>query len=242
VSRLFPEHLLVRLAAAELNVVRLRGLLRKVAVEDSRVPCDPAFGSERWQGAVEALKTLTLEGNCRVTVVLSNDFVRYALVPWSNALATPAEEEAYVRHHFAKVHGERAKEWLLRSSQSAAGAPRLASAIDRKLLEEIQASFPRGGKARLVSVQPQLMNTFNQHRASIPASGAWLVIAEAERACVALHAGGRWRTVQNAKGAWHALLDRERHRVEGELPDLVLLAGAAAPSEDSAWKFRELAA
>jgi len=231
VSPLFPERLLVRLAPAE------------IAVGTKRYPCDPAFGSEPWHGALEALKGIAFPRS-RVTVVLSNHFVRYALVPWSAALATPAEEEAYLRHHFAKIHGERAKGWLYRASEGPRGESRLASAVDAELVAAIRAVFPKGGKARLVSVQPALMHVFNSARAAVPhPGGAWLVIAEPDRACVALHAEGAFRAVQNAKGEWRTLLERERFRAphEGALPELVLLAGAAAPA-DGDWKFRELAA
>jgi hypothetical protein len=227
---LFRDRLLIGLAPAE------------VTVGKDSVACDPAFGAEPWQGAISALKSLEFKRPCNVTVVLSNHFVRYAIVPWSSALSTAAEEDAYVRHHFSKIHGERAKSWTLRASESTAGAPRLASAIDQALIDSIRDCFPKGGKARLISAQPLLMSKFNEWRKSIPAAGAWLVLAEPDRACVALHAEGRWRSVQNGKGAWRALLDRERHRVDGEIPNLVLIAGAGAPSNDGDWQFRAMSA
>lgn len=229
-SPLFPERLLARLAPAE------------VTVGAKRHPCDPAYGTEPWHGALEALKGVGFPRS-RVTVVLSNHFVRYALVPWSAALATPAEEEAYLRHQFAKIHGERAKGWLFRASEGPRGEPRLASAVDAELVAGIKAVFA-ATTAKLVSVQPALMYVFNAARGAVPhPGGAWLVIAEPDRACVALHAEGAFRAVQNAKGEWRTLLERERYRAphEGALPDLVLLAGAAAPA-DGDWKFRELAA
>jgi hypothetical protein len=71
---LFPERLLIGLAPAE------------VTVGKDSVACDPAFGAEPWQGAISALKSLEFKRPCNVTVVLSNHFVRYAIVPWSNAL------------------------------------------------------------------------------------------------------------------------------------------------------------
>jgi hypothetical protein len=89
-------------------------------------------------------------------------------------------------------------------------------------------------------VQPELMEAINRWRDAIPAAGAWLVLAERERACLALHGRRGWRSVQNAKGEWLTLLDRERHRVDGELPDLVLLAGAPVPQESGGWKFHQL--
>ncbi len=213
-----------------------------VALGEKTIPCDPAFGAELWQGALAALASHKFEAPCRVTVVLANPFVRYAVVPWSEGLDTPEEEEAYVRHHFAKVYGERAREWELRASEAAPGAPRLASAVDRRLVDELKALFPKGGKAKLVSLQPQLMSKFNAWRAAIPAGGAWLVLAEPDRACIALHARAGWAGVLNGKGAWLELLDRERYRLGDQITDVVLLAGAKAPESPTYWKFRELAA
>jgi hypothetical protein len=176
--------------------------------------------------------------------VLSNHFVRYAVLPWSDGLSTPAEEEAYLRHHFAKIHGERAKSWSLRASEAPRGALRLASAIDTALIEALKAAFPKNASAKLVSVQPELMEAANRWRQAIPAAGAWLVLAAPERACIALHAGQGWRSVQNAKGDWYTLLDRERYRLhgDGEVPSLVLLSGTKAPANSDGWEFRELAA
>jgi len=229
VSRLFPEDLRVRLAPAE------------VLAGGSSIACDPALGTEPWQGAIATLKNMQWTKPCKVTVVLSNHFVRYAVIPWSDGLATPAEEEAYLRHHFGKIHGERAKAWTPRASQDRRGLPRLASAIDTALLEELRGAFPGGGKASLVSVQPELMEAINRWRDAIPREGAWLVLAEPDRACVAMQREGGWRSVQNAKGDWLTLLDRERFRLQ-DVPDVVLLVGARAPEKSEGWQFRELAA
>ena len=225
---MFAERLRIRLSPAE------------VLVGGRSIACDPAFGAEPWQGAVAALKALEWTKRCRVTVVLANPFVRYAVVPWSDALAGPQEEEAYLRHHFAKIHGERAKTWTLRASEEPNGLPRLASAIDTALLDELKRAFPKGGKAALASVQPELMEAINRWRTDIPAAGAWLVLAEPGRACLAMHREGGWRSVQNAKGEWLTLLERERYR-STEAPNLVLLAGADAPPASERWQFRPLA-
>ena len=161
-------------------------------------------------------------------------------MPWNKALADPAEEEAYVRHHFAKIHGERVKTWSLRWSAEAGDAPRLASAVDAALLAGLKECFASKGK-RLVSIQPCLMVAANRAQRAVPVAGAWLVLAERERACVALHSGGRWRSVQNAKGPWLDTLEREWHRAAANAPRLALLAGAR-PADADGWTFRELPA
>jgi hypothetical protein len=227
VSRLFPERVNVSVAA------------NQVVVGDRPIACDPAFGAEPWDGALHTLKALEWPRRAAVTVVLSNHFVRYALVPWNAALADPAEEEAYVRHHFGRIHGERAKSWRLRWSPEPGDAPRLASAIDSALLDSLKDCFK--GNARLVSVQPCLMDAANRARHAVPASGAWLVFVERERACVALHAGGRWRSVHNAKGPWLDTLEREWHRAETGAPKFALLSGAN-PAEGTGWVFNEMPA
>jgi hypothetical protein len=245
-KKLFPDRLILSLGPTEIRGARYTGVLKDRLVEEKRLACDPAFGAEPWQGAVAGLKSISIDFPAKVTVVLANRFVRYAVVPWSGALGGAAEEEAYLRHHFAKIHGERAKSWALRSSEAAAGAPRLASAIDSALMQAVRECFPKKGKARLVSVQPQLMTRFNEWRGAVPAAGAWLVLAEADRACIALHSGGRWRSVLSGSGAWLALLERERYRLQGgdtgALPSLVLLAGARTPADKGAWQFHELGA
>ena len=214
-SRLFPERVTVAL--------------------DAR---DAHFGAQPWDGAVAALRARKWARPARVTVIVSNHFVRYALVPWNTALADPIEEEAYVRHHFVRVHGERAKSWALRWSEEPGDAPRLASAIDHGLLDALKKSFA-GSKARLVSIQPALMAAANRARRSMPATGAWIVCAEGERACVALHAGARWRSVQNAKGAWLDTLEREWHRAEAGAPRFALLMGIQN-REAPGWTFSEV--
>jgi hypothetical protein len=232
VSRLFPERLTIRLSPAE------------VSLGEKKIPCDPALGTEPWQGAVQALQKLELPRGS-VGVILSNAFVRYALVPWSDALSGEAEETAYVRHHFLRVHGERAKGWTFRASPALARAPRLCSAIDTTLLSALKAALAR--KAKLVSVQPALMAVFNRCRGGIPASGAWLALVEPERACIGLHAKGGWQAVSNgkmsARGEWLPLLELERHRLAGDAPELVLLhSDETVPAEAPGWKVERLAA
>ena len=252
--RSWREQLLIGLAPSELTLVRLAGRWRPRVTAKRAVPCDPAFGPEPWHGAVAALKeaseSLRGEG-LNVTVVLSNHFVRYAFVPWNEAVAGAAEELALARHCFARVHGERAKSWTLGLSEEPAGMPRLGGAIDTALLEAVRACFPANGKARLVSLQPHLMAAVNCWGNSMPQTGAWLLIAEPDRACLVLRAANRWHAILSTKGSfaapeeWATLLDRERHRiVEGDSATTVLVHAAHNMAtrwpQIGDWKFERL--
>jgi len=254
VLRSWRERLLIGCSPSGLTLVRMKGILRPRVTTKHTVPCDPAFGPELWHGATASLKGAAeaLRGAALdVTVVLSNHFMRYALVPWNDALSGAAEELAFARHCFAKIHGERSKAWTLSLSEEPARMPRIAGAIDTALLEAIRKCFPAGGKARLVSLQPYLMAAVNRWRGSMAQKDTWILIAEPERACLALHGAGRWQAVLNTKGSfsapeeWAALLDRERHRIVGGEPATTVLVHAAHSNatrwpQIGDWKFERL--
>lgn len=175
---------------------------------------------EPGEGALQDLarKAAAVRRRTDVTVVLSNHFVRYAVLPDAGGATTPEEEIALARFRFAKIHGERAKGWEVRVCDG------LACAIDAELLAGVKACFPRAGKARLVSVQPRLMAAYNGARRRIPREGAWLLLAERGRTCLARVAARGWASVYNGRETdADELLERERHRSSGEpLPALVL--------------------
>lgn len=188
-------------------------------------PKPPADGPHPWQGALEDFtrKAAALRGRVDVTVVLSNHFVRYAVLPEHVGATTPDEELAVARFHFARIHGERAKAWEVRVSPEPSGA-QLACAIDAALLEGLKSALPRSGKARLVSVQPSLMAAYNRARGRIPREGAWLLLAERGRTCLARLAARGWASVHTGRETdAEELIERERSRASGErLPSLVL--------------------
>jgi hypothetical protein len=68
------------------------------------------------------------------------------------------------------------------------------------------------------------MTAYNAARGRIPREGAWLVLAERDRTCVARIATKGWASVHNGREAdVDELLERERSRASGEpLPALVL--------------------
>ncbi len=253
--RLFSHRILIALAPDSLALLRVSGGVRPRVSEKRTLACDPAAGSQPWQGAVAALEQVageTRDANAEVTVVLSNHFARFTLVPWSEGLGNAEEETAFVRYCFARVHGERSKEWDLRLSPTPTGSTRIASAIDSSLVQALRAAFPAAARAKLVSVQPYLMSAFNRWRRDIKGERAWFLLVEPQRACLARLEGGRWSAVRNTRGnfdepgQWAGLLDRERHRVGGDeaSEDVYVHAprnGKALSVEGEGWTFKSLA-
>ncbi|HXC37885.1 MAG TPA: hypothetical protein VN667_02985 [Burkholderiales bacterium] len=258
-SLLSPERILIALTPFELAYARMTGALGAGArlADKGVLALQPQPASEGghgpWHAGVAALSALAADiagRAARVTVVLSNHFVRYALVPPAEGLRGGAEDLAYARYCFGRIHGERSQGWEVRLSGAENDAARVASAIDLGLLQGLAGCFPSKAKPRLASVQPYLMAAFNHWRRMAGREPVWLLLAEPQRACLAHMSAGRWNAVHNARGdfdgpeQWAELLDRERHRVPGGAgTDVLVHAPHRAEIDESQvgpWQFQSL--
>jgi len=232
VSRLWADRLLISLAPNAVAFVRLRR---------GKVLLKKHFPAEK---PVEALRsTIASFGKerMRATVVLSNSYVRYAVVPYDAAVSGPEEELAMARFHFSRLHGDRAKGWDLRLSDGPAGAARLASAVDTGLVASIRGCFPAGSGVKLVSLQPYLMAAYNRWRDAIAKEDAWLLLPEPEGACLAYATRAGWlsaRTFKSENDLLAESLEREQLRLAAA-PRAVLVPGVP-PAAPAGWKLSRL--
>lgn len=188
------DELRVVLAPDQVALVRLgwaltkRGPSRRVE-KKIVVPCAPSGDGETpWDEAIQTLEKelpRVLARKSAATVILSNHFVHYTRIPWSDGLSSAAEEEAYARHCFRQVYGAAAEQWDLRLSPEPAGQPQLASAVDKRLLAALRRVFERKGVA-LASVQPRLMAAFNHCQPSLQGRSGWFLLYEPGILCLAL--------------------------------------------------------
>ena len=154
---------------------------------------------EPWRPALRALDAALPDfaRNGRdCTVVLSNYFTQYALVPASEHLMSDWEETAYVRVVFAKALGSAADTLAFRLADD--GKMRVASAVSQAMLDSLRETLSRH-KLRLAAVEPLLMATFNRWRARIKAKTAWFVLAEEDRLCLGLLHRERWRSLRTVR-------------------------------------------
>lgn len=168
-----------------------------------------------WQPALAALDEL-LSGDAawrdaNVRIVLSNHWVRYALVPWSPALTHDAERLDHARHVFQSLFGDAALEWAVTLSAIAPGAHPIGAALDSALQSALAGVVERA-RLRLISLQPHLVTAYNCWRPALPADDAWFVCVE-EEALAAVHLrGGAWQRVYNMRSGpdWPTELKRLR--------------------------------
>lgn len=235
-SLLWRDRLRIALTPTAVALVRSVAGYRGRAKQKALLSCAPTAGERPWEAALGILKDALPQEAWRhsvATVVLSNHFVRYLLLPWSTDLASPAEQAAYARHNFRDVYGDGAADWEVRWNDEPPGALRVASAVDSPLLAGLRAAMP--ASVRLASVQPYLAAAFNHWRSQLKHPTGWFCLAEPGRLCVSRFGPEGWLGLQSERitdGWARALpeaLDRERLRQgEGDPSCPIYIHGVAS--------------
>lgn len=158
---------------------------------------------------VRRLRSLAGENkDANLTVILSNHFVRYALLPWSAELRGESEWLAYAQHSFTRTYGAAAAGWRIRLCPTGRRKPWIACAADAALLDSLDELRAGRGAARLVSVQPYLMSAFNARRGTLGVGDAWFVLQERGRLTLGLILQGIWAQIRtrNVQAGWREAL------------------------------------
>lgn len=199
---LWPDQLGIALFPERLLLVRASAGFRRRLLHKEIVDFAPAeAGVPLWQPAADALAAKVAAGalaKADVSLILSNRFVHYAVVPWSDSLGTKEEELAFARHCFARVYGSEAENWALKLSSANPRKARLACAVEQTLIDALNTCMgPLAGRYR--SLQPHLVASFNRVRARLGEQPAWVVVAEPGLLCLALLQEGCWQSVRTVK-------------------------------------------
>jgi hypothetical protein len=164
--------------------------------------------SDHWRGALDALpEILKSHKNSDARVVLADQFARYALLPWNQAVKSPEQWLALARHRFGALHGAIAAEWDVKVTETTPLGARLACAVDRELIERLASSFVAAGM-NLISIQPFLVGAFNRIRQTVGNASCWIVVEEPGRLTLALIQRGAWVAIRSRRsdGRWMSLL------------------------------------
>lgn len=223
------DRLHIALCPDRVVMLRIQRGLRPRPGAKQIISCD---GEHGWECALAGLARALVKPewrNAEVTVILSNHFVRYQLVAWSDQLGSDEERAALMRHCYSEVYGSAVADWELRWSEDQPGAPWLASAVERSLLDRLRETLRPAG-LHLYSVQPYLMAAFNRWRNKFTGARQWFVLGEPGRVCVSQIQEGAWRSIRSHRieGAWKdeapLILEREMLLAEDDgVPREILL-------------------
>lgn len=166
-----------------------------------------------------------------LAVTLADCWVRYFLLAPPEGVASLRDCRLLLDARFEALYGQSPHEWVLQADWQA-GAPMLACAVPRAL---VQALSP----ARPASIRPALLNLWNRHCARLPQTGALCAHADG-MANLLYWSGSTVRLVRQQRGADpDALLALELARLEADVPAARFWSGAHAPA---GWTALEAAA
>jgi hypothetical protein len=270
VSRWWPERLVIGLAPDRVDLLHLCRWPGRSVVDEASLTCTPAAGEAPWAAALRTLESAlqstsqpgpsandvvlpaAMSAGASVTVVLSNHFMRYLVLPWQPALTRSNELATLARLRFEQIHGAPVADWTVQLADAGYGAPLMACAVDTGLVAGMNSLMKQHG-LRLTSMQGLLMAAYNQRRqvlaqAAAAASAeqpAALALIEPGRLCLALLAGGQWLSVTTRRVGADAgpVIEQELAalQVDPACLDVLLVAGASRPQLDSDRPVRLLA-
>lgn len=199
-SPLWRDEIGIFLAPHKLALTRLaRGLKPKCVGEASWT--NEAADDGHWAASLAALDLHLAKPewqDAAVRVVISDHWVRYAIVPWSPDLTGETERAAHARHVLTGIYGEVVSHWQVTLSDSRPGLPQVACAVPLQLLEELQLLLARHDLP-LKSMQPQLVSAYNHWRDKLPDGGAWFVSIEQGTLAAARLVPGGWDRVHGVR-------------------------------------------
>jgi hypothetical protein len=178
----------------------------RIYVSDSRA-IELAANDGSWNAPLETLAASLGGMKGEAAVVLADQFVRYALLPYNETLKTREQWLALATHRFNTLHGPRAAEWQITVTETAPQGARLACAVDRALVTQLMEVFAKANM-RLASVQPFLVAAFNRIRKTVGNGCCWIVVEETGRLTLALIQRGMWIAIRSrrADSGWRNVL------------------------------------
>lgn len=207
-----------------------------------------------WDWALQEMDALLprySDDRPNVTLVLSNHFIHYMLVPWNGLISSDEEHLTFARHQFQMTYGMPSTTLELRISQSDVGAAQLASAASEQLLMACSEIVKRHDM-KIESVQPYFMSAFNQYKSQIRHTEAWFALVEPGAICLGRIHQGQWMRFRTARldNGWHALarfMEREAFLEESEAgadePQLYVFAPHMGSFQTiNGWKVHEIPA
>lgn len=217
-SPLWRDQIRIGLSPSHVALLRFGKGLKPQLTAKTVATCPAVAGDMPWSGALTALAELLNKPEWQhadATVVVSNGFARFQLLPWNEDIAGAEEQRVFARHKLAAVYGD-SSDWEIRIAEGNAGTENLACGMHSRLLESISACCSTHG-VRLRSLQPYLMAAYNRVRQDLSQGNVWFAVAEAERVCIMRLEHGAWRSIHcrslnsdDAIAALVTVLEREQ--------------------------------
>lgn len=131
-------------------------------------------------------------------IVLSESFVRHALLPWSPLVRGKSERAALMQACFEDAYGDPALSWRLVADRGEYDSPAPACGVEQPLLARVAAVLATR-RIRLRSVTPFFCSVFNHCRPRLSLQPAVLAAGDSEWMALATFVEGRWNSLRSIR-------------------------------------------
>ncbi|MES2356533.1 MAG: hypothetical protein V4568_19455 [Pseudomonadota bacterium] len=194
------NRLTVALCPTHIAVMELNRGWRPTPSNPQTFTCPSLPGEPAWHAPIAALRHW-LEKNQRntmdVEVIVSDRFVRYAQMPWSDEVQRPSEMAVFSRIHFEALFGESAADWEIQTDYCDYEKGGIGCGIDKALIDALRTLLATY-KMQLTSLQPYFMRAFNRWRNDL-SQNALLCVIESGQCVLASHREGAWHSIRNVR-------------------------------------------
>jgi hypothetical protein len=209
------RRLTVALCPTQIAIVEAGRGQRAEATESVVLACEPEENSPAWQAPIKTLHDWLAQNKrakMDVEVILSDRFVRYATIPWSDQVQTRGEMAALARIQFETLFGEPVMDWEIQADCDAYGKVGVGCAMDKACLAALQ-ELMAVSTLRLTSLQPYFMRAFNRWRHRVNAPEALFAVVEPDHCVFACLKADGWHSVRSFRLSGQAelplLIERE---------------------------------
>ncbi|MEQ1601804.1 MAG: hypothetical protein HOP04_14510 [Methylophilaceae bacterium] len=179
------------------------GLALRLAGVSKVQRLSPAAPARSWETLLAELKERAAKLDIRhVRFILSNQYIRYAVLPWQTGMLHGDDWQALGELHMRKLFGVMSENWEVRVALQAHNAAVIVSAIDRALLTQLEALSAQSGWI-IHGIEPALMAVFNHYLPQLSpvkmsTENQWILIAEPQRLLLAQLTNGQWQRISVA--------------------------------------------
>lgn len=217
-------------------VLSLDGIALRTAGTDEVRIITSGYEPYSRDGLLTALESQAGElGLRRVRFILSNQLVRYTVLPWQPGVYAMQDWIALAAHQFRNQFGVIADSWDIRVTLQGYGMPAVACALDRDLTKRLlHISTEAGWKVQ--GIEPALMTVFNRHHSYFTGkSDHWILLVEPQRILLGQISNGAWQhfymdspLVGDEPMAGQRMIEHTLHLQAGISPSAVACFGPLA--------------
>lgn len=178
---------------------RIGGICRKNGLTEDLpvVQYDPAAVGTDSTASIEAL-SVWLDGQAikgrHASVVLSNSFVRYALIPWNDASLSSQEEDILFQTKFEELYGDM-DGWRILADGAQYGKPRIACAVHQALIDRINELWKTKG-INGGEIVPYFVACLNRWHRCLGQHSGMIVIAEMHNVVIGCFGKKKWSSLR----------------------------------------------